>query len=174
MLYLPTTDNPITDVFTNTNLKKGQLYNIDNNEFLGFQFNPTSFEWSRSMKWAEINWIGNTDGGQLQFVGVGPRTLELSLIYISEPSAPRVSYESSDPVVRSDGLVDFEAIRDTIERWEEIIEGKGRPARIGIMVGPNVFEGVITATNFRITEFFEDLTAREAMFNLEFREWRPV
>lgn len=178
MIYLPTSgeDRRLSlEIFTNTSLQKGQLYNLDLNEYLGFQFNPTTFEWSRDINWSEQNWVGGTRGGDLQFISLGPRLIELELLYIVDPRAPKVSYESDFAVIDpKDELVDFQAIRSTIEKWEELLDGIRRPSRVKIIVGPNGFEGVITSSTFRITEFFEDLTAKEALFLLEFREWQPL
>jgi len=176
MLFIGTSDDikSSIDIYTNTDLRKGQLYNVDLNEYIGFQFNPTSFEWSREVKWSEQNWVGNVNGGDIQFINIGPRRIELELLYIADPRAPKVDYRSDYRIIDTGGLVDFQAIRDTLEKWEHLIDGLKRPSRVGIVVGVNAFEGVIINTTFRITEFFEDLTPKEALVLLEFREWLPL
>lgn len=171
MLYLPTTDREV--VYLNSTLAKGQLYNLDLNQYIGFQFNPTELEWTRDINWSEHNWVGSYNGGDLQFMNLGPRVISLDLIYLADPRAPEVQY-NTDYKIMNEGVVDFQAIKDTIDKWLEPLDGLNRPSRISIVVGPNVFNGVITSTSFKITTFFEDLTPREAMLSLEFREWIPI
>jgi hypothetical protein len=174
MLFLPTRDEDVSTIYTDVEFKRGQLYNIDNNQYLNFQFNPTSFEWARDVKWSERNWVGSTRGGDVQFINIGPRRLSLELLFVADPRAPEVNFEADFPVIDQHGLVDFKSITDTIENWIELIEGVKRPSRIGIIVGPNVFEGVLLNITPRITDFFEDLSAKEALLLLEFREWLLV
>lgn len=177
-LFVPTSKLTVDDqVFTNVGLTKGQIYNLDNQEFLCFQFNPSSFEWEKNINWSRINWFNSVNGGELQYINQGPKLFDLSLIYVSEPGAPELRYNTPDVVVpgySEDRIVSFEAIVAVIDRWTAPIEGIGRPARLAVIIGPNRFEGVIMKYNFRITEFFHNLTAREGRLVIEFEEWIPV
>lgn len=170
MLFIPTSSNKAAP-FTSIVLSKGQLYNLDLDEFVGFQFNPTDLEWSRSFNWAVHRWQGDNSGGDAQFLNTEPRKIELTLQFVADPSAPDIEYSVSERIYDTDGLVDFQAIRDTIERWEGPVEGKGRPSRVGIIMGENMFEGRIETSTFRISAFFPDLKPRRAMLTLEFAEW---
>jgi len=173
MLFIPTRDLDI-EIYTNATIQKGQLYNLDLDQWINFQFNPTAFEWGRETKWSEHNFVGGLNGGDLQFINVGPRKVDLDLLFIADPRAPLVNYEANFNILDANGLVDFQAVKETIEAWEELLPQLLRPSRIAIVVGPNVFEGVILNSQMRITEFFEDLTPKEAMLTIGFREWIPV
>ena len=170
MLFIPTSSNSSTP-FTSIMLDKGQIYNMDLNESIGFQFNPTELEWSRGFNWVVHKWQGDFSGGDAQFLSTEPRKIELTLQFVADPSAPDLWYETPEDLLDTDNLVDFNAIRGVIERWEGPVAGKGRPSRIGIIMGENIFEGRIMTSTFRISAFFPDLTPRRAMFTLEFEEW---
>jgi len=170
-LFIPTSQGS-SPPFSGITLVKGQLYNLDLNEFLSFQFNPNTFEWAKKINWGEITWKGNVKGGDLQFINIGPRKIDLPLLYMADPGAPEIEYTVEEAISTDDLKMDFQAIKEMIERWEGLIEGKGRPSRIRIIVGPNYFDGVVTDWSFRIVEFFSDLTAKEVLIALRFREWQ--
>ena len=159
-------------------LVKGQLYNLDLNEMLGFQFNPETFGWDRDLNWAEISWKGAEKGGDLQYVNAGPITFDLDLIFVADPHAPEMMYQtgSNHPVVPSMQAsikMDFEFIEETVNKWADPLPNLGRPSRIKIILGGRSFLGVITTYSFEITDFFEDLTARHGRLSIGFREWQP-
>jgi len=172
-LYIPTSREAFSLVNA-TKLEKGQLYNLDLDEYVGFQFNPTAFEWGQAIGWAETIWQGDDHGGDLLFTHIGPRKLEVSLLYMADPGTPDFTWSVSERLANSKLKFDFQALRKTLERWQNKLDGKGRPSRMRIVVGPNYFDGIITTLGFKITEFFEDLSAREALVSLEFREWLPL
>ena len=157
-----------------TKLTKGQLYNLDLNEYIGFQFNPTTFEWGQQIGWVETIWQGDDHGGDLQFTHIGPRTCEISLLYMADPGTPDLTWSVPERLSNGTTKFDFQALRKALERWNSKVVGKGRPSRIRIIVGPNYLDGVIKVPVFKITEFFEDLSVREAQVTLEFREWLPL
>lgn len=170
-LFIPTSHKsnapfPIT-------VMKGQLYNLDTNESLNFQFNPSSLEWERATRWGETKWKGDHTGGDIDYIYTDPHTLNIPLLYISEPGAPRVDYNATERIM-DNGIVDFQQIKQLIDRWEKPLYRIGRPSRILVIFGPNSFECVIINSNFKITEFFEDLTPREALLNLDFRVWTTI
>lgn len=172
-LFIPTS-RELFSPSGSVQLAKGQLYNLDLNEYIGFQFNPTSFDWNQQFAWAETVWVGDDHGGDLLFSYVGPRKTELSLLYMADPGSPDIHWSVSERLSSGALKFDFQALRQALERWQQKITGKGRPSRIRIIVGPNYLDGVITAIGFKISEFFEDLSAREALVTLEFREWLPL
>jgi hypothetical protein len=154
------------------NLVKGQLYNMDLNQKLWFQFNPTFFEWERGFNWVDIAFYGDETGGDADFISTGARTFELVLLYMADPGSPEILSEGVPYNVKGGGInMDFQAIRANLELWESKLPNKGRPSRIKVIVGPNSFECLIRSSKFRITEFFRDLTAREVEITLRFREW---
>lgn len=171
-LFIPTAGRNTTSL-ESTRIAKGQLYNLDNNQKLGFQFNPESFEWERNFNFAETSFIGDESGGDIMYLNTGPRTFELVLVYAADPGAPSIEYESNFIVSSNFLRMDFQAIRYTIEEWEKKIPGLGRPSRIRVIIGPNYFDGVIRSSKFRIGEFFPDLSAQQALVALRFREWNP-
>jgi hypothetical protein len=161
-------------VFASKPVNKGQLYNIDLNEFISFQFNPEALEWARTFKWGEHNWVGNTRGGDVQFINLEPRLIDIDLLFMAEPRAPQIEYKSDFKIIDANGLVDFNAIKATIEKWEKPLPGIRRPSRVGILMGDNVFEGVLKSYTMRINEFFKDLSPKEGILMLEFREWQLI
>lgn len=174
-LFIPTSGAaPIP--FAGWPTKKGQLYNMDNNEKLSFQFNVETFEWEQKFNWAEITWKGSVSGGDLDFINSGPRTFDLPLLFLGDPGAPEIEYEIGDdnPVVRQvpgNIKMDFEFIQKLIERWTWVMPHKGRPPRIKVVIGTRWFEGVIEELNFKLIDFFPDLTVKEALMTISFREW---
>jgi len=164
-LYIPTSSAgqlPLSAVC----IKKGQIYNLDNNEWMNFQFNPQTFEWERSINWAETTWKGDVQGGDLSFINIGPRTFDLSLLFLADPGAPEINYKTNSVKIDS-----FEAVEELIESWSQIVSSKGRPARVKVIMGERFFDGVIRNYHFKIIESFEDLSAKEGILTLEFREW---
>jgi hypothetical protein len=159
--------------FTDIVLTKGQLYNLDNDTYFNFQFNPTDLEWEREHNWSNTNWIGDDTGGDSTYINSKPRTIDLSLMFVADPGVAPPEYSSPLQFQITDefGLVDFQAIKGIVEDWEKIITSKGRPSRIAIIVGPNIFEGKILKSGFKISEFFPDLSPKVAILTLEFEEW---
>ena len=157
-------------------LSKGLLQNLETGEWMDFQFNPETFEYGRDQNWGESLWKGDERGGDLQYVNTGPHAFDLSLLYVADPSAPNVPHNASvrvSPAPDDSRLpVSFERIEQVIYKWTEPLADLGRPPRIGISIGPREFKGVILNHQSRITEFFSDLTAREALLNIRFREWQ--
>jgi hypothetical protein len=172
-LYIPTS-GASQEIASGMALVKGQLYNLDLNEMLGFQFNPETFSWDQDHNWAEISWKGAEKGGDLQYVNAGPITFDLDLIYIAEPHAPNVGHNCPEELTGDYGLpVDFEQIEALVTRWKNPMENLGRPGRIRVILGPRFFDGVMLTVSFEITQFFEDLTARKARLSIPFRQWQP-
>jgi len=173
MLYIPTSTSG-TPQLPIGKLSKGQLYNIDNDQFMGFQFNPETFEWERETNWALHQWTGDSDGEDRQFIGLKKRTIELSLLFISDPRAPQLEHTTERRLVDRYNLVDFDEVRRTIEDWEAPIDGLKRPSRLALIYGKLNFEVVIVRSTFKISDMHGDLTAREALIVLELEEWRPI
>jgi len=171
-LFLPSSRESIVP-FSDINLIKGQLYNLDLDEKISFQFNPEAFTYEKSFNWATVAWKGSEDGGDLQYLNTGPIGFDLPLIFAVEPGAPIVTSESVEERVSqgSDLPADFEKIEEALNRWEKPLENKGRPSRLRIIMGPRNFDGVISKLTVRITEYFPDLTAREVLFTIGFRQW---
>ena len=77
-LFLPTSGTSVVPLSTQR-LAKVQIYCLDMNESLTFQFNPETFRWERDINWAEVQWKGNDFGGDLEYINNGPRTFDLPL-----------------------------------------------------------------------------------------------
>ncbi len=170
-LFLATSGSaPIPDNIAR--LTKGELYNLDLNESLGFQFNPERLRTDKNFEWLDVAWLGSKDGGDLQYKGSGPTTFDLDLRFVALPGAPRIQSDAGERVSPSDDLpMDFEAIEETLRRWSQDVEGKRRPSRIKVILGERAFNCVITRIGSEVTAFFEDLTAREAILTIGFRQW---
>lgn len=171
MLFIPTSGNSVPP-FTGIQLAKGQLYNLDLDRFVNFQFNPDTYENQQEDTWLPLSWYGDATGGDLVYVGSGPRTFELPLLFVADPSAPRVEYNTEYPLSNPTLRFDFDALEKEINRWGQKIPQFGRPSRIRVIFGPSYFDGVILSKTFRKTSFFPDLTTKEGMLMLRFREWQ--
>lgn len=179
-LFIPTSRTG-KEPFTDIGLQKGQLYNLDTEEWLTFQFNPEIFSYSQQFNWGDVTWKGAEKGGDLQYVGSGPRTFNLELVFVADPHAPGMEFGSVDDgfhtrvnVTATGTTVDFEFIETMLNHWTTPLEAKRRPSRIKIIIGPRYFRGVITSLDPRLTEFFPDMTVREAEILIGFREWEPL
>jgi hypothetical protein len=91
---------------------------------------------------------------------------------MADPGAPKVEYDTEFPLASPMLRFDFDALEKEINRWGEVLRDKGRPCRIRVILGPSYFDGVILSKTFRKTSFFPDLTCREGMLVLRFREWQ--
>ncbi len=172
-LFLPTSGTS-TIPFSSQRLSKAQIYCLDTNEFLNFQFNPSTFQWERDINWAETNWRNNDFGGDIEFINSGPRTFDLPLLYIADPGAPDIEYQPANNATAPGGRKDFEFIESLFERWASMLPAKKRPSRVRVMFGPRSFEGVIVHLDHRIVETFEDLSVREGLITVSFREWKII
>lgn len=176
-LFIPTS-GARRDQYIERMTGKGQLYNLDLDEFITFQFNPTQFSWSRETNWQDVSYYGDSSGGDIQYINTKAREIDLPLLYIAAPGAPEIQFKSKAAGVYADNpsnqVVDFTIVKNIIERWEEKIEGVNRPSIIMIIFGELVFTGVIKNTNYKLIECFEDLSPKESLLTLEFRDWNVV
>lgn len=183
-LFIPTS-NLDRRPYPATPVMKGIIYNLDLNESVSFQFNPETFSFERRIKWAEVTWRGDDTGGDVQFFNIGPRTFDLELLYIHDPAAPPIEYrQGGNPLLSarpvslsvsaargSSTIMPFETVQDIIDTWMQLLPDRQRPSQIQIIIGPQSFKGIIKGIGIDIRSFFPNLTAREAILTLEFREW---
>ena len=175
MLFIATSNATTAAPFTEVPTAKGRLTNLDNNEFVGFQFNPDGLSYERSIDWGTIAWKGSELGGDLDYTSSGPHEFDLNLRFVSDPAAPDIEAEASEAISHPDYRVDFEAIEATIRSWVTPLDNLRRPARINVAMGPSrFFNCVITNIAVDIIETWPDGTAREALLKLEFKEWEPI
>lgn len=174
-LFLPTSGTSSIP-FSSQRLSKAQIYCLDTNELLNFQFNPQTFQWERDINWAETSWRNNDYGGDLEYINSGPRTFDLPLLYIADPGAPDIvgEYQTANNEIAPGTPVDFEFIESLFERWASILPAKKRPSRVRVIFGPRHFDGVIVHLDHRIVEAFEDLSTREGLITVSFREWKTT
>lgn len=171
-LFIPTSQASTPQ---NEAVKKGQLYNLDTDEYIDFQFNPENFEWSKNINWVNVSWQGDVRGGDFSFISVGPNAFELELRFLDQPGAPDIAFRVNDGLaISTPGIerANFQAIKSTIDRWAEKPDASGKPALIAVIIGPNSFEGVITQKGYRINEWFNDLYVKDAIVRLRISEWR--
>lgn len=173
-LFIPTSTGGTTP--EPYNILKGMLYNLDNDEYFEFQFNPQTFIWERQINWSRTKFKGDSSGGHVDFLNLEPREFDLTLLFIADPSAPSVNYYSEERLTRPviDATIDFEALLRLIKTWETPIDGIGRPAVIKIIIGENIFDCVIESYQVQETNFFPDLTVREGTIVFSFKEWNQV
>ncbi len=171
MLFIPTSGTS-TPPFLGRATSKGQLYNLDLNRYFNFQFNPEMFEVNREFAYAVLTWNGDATGGDLFYLNSKARTIELPLLYMADPAAPKVDYDTETSLSSPNLRFDFDALEKEIDRWCEKIPQAGRPSRIRIILGPRYFDGVIMSVSCRKTAFFEDLTTREGILTIRFQQWQ--
>ena len=174
MLFIPSPSGVTAAAFSTQEIVHGRLTNLDNNEFIGFQYNPAAFAYEREINWGAIQWRGSELGGDLDYLNSGPHTFDLTLEFVSEPSANRMEADTELAIPHPDLGVDFENLEQTIKAWMQPIEGQGRPSRINVVMGPRFFNGIALSYRFEISEYHGDLSARHGRLQLEFREWEPT
>lgn len=166
-LRTPNTHSDLRDQF----VAKGQIYNLDYDQFICFQFNPTFFEWSQLFSWNAVTFRGSRRGGSLQYSHEGARTMQMDLLFMADPASPDLVYDTPIYLGGAGLKVDYDRIVELFDRWQTPIQGKNRPSRLKVIVGPRAFNVVITELTHRVTEFFPDLSAREGLLSLTMREW---
>lgn len=174
MLFIPSPSGAIAPAFSTEIVERGRLTNLDNNQFIGFQYNPATFAYERKFNYGTVQWRGSEFGGDLAYLNSGPHTFDLNLDFVSEPPANRMEAQTDQPIPHPDLGVDFENLEATIKEWMLPIDGKRRPARINVVMGPRFFNGVVLSYRISISDYHGDLTARQARLELEFQEWEPT
>ena len=169
-IFIPTSTIGDND-FTNMSITKGQLYNLDKNEFITFQFNPENFVWSQEINWANITWKGNLNGGTEDFINIQPTVFELPLLFVADPGSPDIAYNVDEILSNSLVSMDFEEVEKMFKRWNQPIDGLNRPSRVRVIFGPRYFDIVFTSLKYRTNYMFPDLTTREGIVTLGCREW---
>ena len=134
MLFIPTSKQSIP-LFTKQKLAKGQLYNLDRDQFLNFQFNPQTFDVRRDFNWGVNTGIGDDTGGDLLYLTSGPHTFDLTLLFMADPGVPAFEYNTDLALSGDEAAIDFKAIEDTFESWTAKIDRLGRPSRIRVRFG---------------------------------------
>ena len=160
---------------------KGQLYALDLQEKITFQYNPKTFKYGFETKWSRITYKGDFSGGDLDFNFVNPINFDLELLFIADPGAPLIDYDtydskaiiiSADNANPSNHLFDYdELIRMFNFWWKRPVPGLNRPSRIQIVMGSRTYNGVITEVSIEELEYFKDLSVKEAKITLTFEEW---
>lgn len=174
MLFVPSSSGAIAQPFSVDNVVRGRLTNLANGEWIGFQYNPVSFEYERDFNWGDVTWRGSEHGGEVDYMGSGPHTFDLTLDFVSEPAANPMFADTALTIPQPNYQMDFENLEKTIIKWTEPLPAKRRPARINVSMGPRFFNALILNYKFKIIDFHEDLTARRGRLVLEFREWEPT
>jgi hypothetical protein len=152
-------------------IARGQLYNIDDNEFFNFQFN-CSPETLREFNWSDDAWLGQ-EYTHSQFLGSGQTQFELPLQFIVAPGAPIVENNCNPSLVDpQSGLLFIEQVVATINRWTAIQPDKRRPSLIRVILGDRSFDGRIVLIGIRDDDRFADGRLRRATIRIGFKEWR--
>jgi len=155
-------------------IARGQLYNIDDNEFFNFQFN-CSPETLREFNWSDDAWLGQ-EYTHSQFLGSGQTQFELPLQFVVAPGAPTVENNCNPSLTGEDrqgnSFVFIEVIIQTINRWTAIRPDKRRPSLIRVILGDQSFDGRITLIGIRGEDRFTDGQLRRATIRIGFQEWR--
>lgn len=160
--------------YTEESMVKGQLYNLDDDEYIGFQFNPEAFEFSQDDAWSETNWTGQprSDYG---YLGKGQNTFDLSMRYIADPGAPDFESDCYINVKPTGVKADFDRILFMVDRWRNRRPETGMPSRMIVVFGSiRQFTGIISNRKAQVISSFKDMSTREGIITLQFREWEPA
>lgn len=158
---------------TSTKIHRGQLYNLDDNQFFNFQFNPT-VEPLVEYNWSDDPWLGRAETHS-QFLGVGQTQFELPLQFMVAPGAPIIE-NNCDPglVDTTHGYVQIENVIATINRWAAIRPDKRRPSLVRVILPEASYRGRITLIGIRGEDRFPDGRLRRATIRIGFKEWRTI
>ncbi|MGB5107328.1 MAG: hypothetical protein WBP42_11515 [Candidatus Zixiibacteriota bacterium] len=163
-------------------IARAQIYNLDDNEYFNFQFNPQTLEPGRDYGWSDEGWTGS-DKYDTQFLGVGQTELELASDWLVDPAAPIIRYHIDRTLMYQAGpnptqqvsLVKVEEIIKTLENWGAIRERERRSSLVRVIIGDNwYYNGRMTRFSCRIDERFADGTIRRAAIRIGFKEWRST
>lgn len=174
-LFVPTGIAESFEHFDRRTVVKGQLYNLDEQRIIGFQFNPEMLDINEEFGWTETGFRG-APSVDLAYTGTKLRTFDLTLRYVADPIAPDFETSNTITPVKVDYVkADFDKILAELRHWMEPLEGKGRPCRAAVIFGdPHNYEGVITALNPSYKRMFDNATARYSELRISFKEWSPL
>jgi hypothetical protein len=157
-------------------IARAQLYNLDQNEFIEFQFNPRGSEPGMDFGWGDDGFSGS-DKVDTQFLGQGQTEFELASEWIVDPGAPVIDHNVAEPCVHEDAagnkLIMIGAVLVAFERWAAIRIDSRRPSLIRVIWPDNRwYEGRLVRLSHRIEERFASGEARRATVRMGFKEWR--
>ncbi len=141
---------------------KAQLYCVDKGSSITFQFNPTTFRFTRKVDWAQ----GQTSTGPwtpLSFSHGSSDTLSVSLL-LDETEAADADSENTSSVL--DHIIEFYKLTMPVkitEGSEEIV----RPPVVAFLWERFQFQGVIASLDVDLLLFDETGRAKRATVNLE-------
>ena len=155
-----------------TKVARGQLYNLDDNEFFNFQFNPIVEPLTES-NWADDPWLGRAET-HANFLGIGQAQFELALQFMVAPGAPIVENNCNPSLVDAYGYVSIENVSAAINRWAAIRTDKRRPSLVRVILPEASYSGRITLIGIRGEDRFPDGRLRRATIRIGFKEWRTI
>ncbi len=178
-LFIPTSDLGLSDSYALQDYYdrypfKGQLYNLDDNKKIWFQFNPEEHEDSIPIRWADIKSLG-TPSNQYQYLGESGSSFDLTLLFIADIHMPKVKTQGAvDPNITPDGqAVSFKALYNEIRSWVKPREDTGLPSMISIIFNDDfAYEGFVRELRKRILDQYENGITRRATITLQFQEWK--
>lgn len=159
-------------------IARAQLYNLDDNTYFNFQFNPQTLEPANEYGWADEGWTGS-DKIDSQFLGVGQTELEVISDWLVDPAAPIIRHNLDGDLVYDDGasnrLVRIEAVIAAIQSWGAIRTDERRSSLVRLIIGDNwYFNGRMTRFAARIDDRFASGLIRRASLRIGFKEWRST
>jgi len=178
MLYIPSPRLSYRTDFSEVPVKTGQLYNLDDDKSISFQFNPSEFSWQEEHNWSTQKYTGNP-GKQLQYLGCTGRVFTLELEFHADPWFPRVQLSGDvDPSITPDPdrtAVDFDKLVDEFRSWIKERPDKKRPSYIRIIL-PNKeeFDGIVRSATKQILSVYADGVVQHGKLIFNFEEWKEI
>jgi|GEM_PF-3317074 len=171
-LFVPT---GIAEHFQERSVVKGELYNLDENRTIGFQFNPETLDINEEFGWTETGFRGHPSV-DMAYTGTKPRTFDLNLRWVADPIAPNFETQNTNLSVKVDYMkADFDKIMEELRLWMAPIPDKGRPCMVQVIFGvAHSYIGVITSMTPSYKRMFDNATARYSELRISFKEWSPL
>lgn len=154
----------------------GQLYNLDDDKKICFQFNPEEHEIGRTYNWADIPSIG-APSNHYDYLSQKDTLFELQLLFIADIGTPPVATEGGvNPLITPDDVVvDFDELYNEILQWLEEREAEGRPSFLRIIIGKDTLTGFVKGDiKKRVLDLFPGGSARRGLLTMQFQPWQEV
>jgi len=183
-LFIPTSNLLKSPELAGQYVAVGELYNLDDNKKICFQFNPEEYEIGRTYNWADLDSVG-APSNHYNYISQKDVLFELQLLFIADIGTPPVTTEGGvSPLItpKNDVVVDFDELCNELFQWLEEREAEGRPSFLRIFIGKDSLTGFVKGDlKKRVLDLFPGGTeahpkpsARRGLLTMQFQPWAGV
>jgi hypothetical protein len=167
-LFIPTSNLLDRPSLAEQYVQVGELYNLDDNKKIKFQFNPQEYEFGKTYNWAAIDSIG-APSARYHYLGQKDDMFELQLLFIADLGMPPVVLEGipNSLITPDEVVVDFDELFKELQLWNDERPAEGRPSYMRIIIGTDTIEGVITNMRKRVLDQFSNLKTRRGQITIQ-------